>query len=101
MNKNSKKTVSQRICERLDIPVGSFGRISFVEAAGNRELCISGCEGLRVYTDKKVVLELCDGVMTVRGEGLSLHSFSDGRVSVSGVISGISYGESSEDGNDG
>ena len=93
MNRNGKKTISQRICETLDIPVGTFGRISFVEVAGNRELGISGCEGLMVYTGERIVLTLCDGVITVCGEGLELHSFSGGRVSISGTISGISYGD--------
>ena len=96
MNKNPKKPLSQRIAETLDIPVGTFGRISFIEAVGSRELCISGCEGLITYTGECVVLELCDGRLTVRGAGLELHSFSGGRVSVSGRIKGILYGERGE-----
>ena len=92
MNKNKKKPLSQRICETLDIPVGTFGKISFIEATGNRELGISGCESLLAYTGERIVLELCDGVITVLGDGLELRSFSGGRVAVSGTISGISYG---------
>lgn len=97
MNKNPKKPISQRICETLDIPVGTFGRISFLEAAGSRELCISGCESLVTYTDNRVVLDLCDGRLTVRGAALELHSFSGGRVSVSGRIKGIIYGTEETD----
>lgn len=93
MSKKIKKPISQRLCETLDIPVGTFGKISFIEAVGNRELCVSGCLGLISYTDRLVILELCDGILTVSGSLLELHSFSGGRVSVSGVISGISYGE--------
>lgn len=92
MSKNIKKSLHQRLCETLDIPVGTFGRISFIEAAGNRELSISGCESLVTYTDELVVLELCDGCLTVRGEGLELRSFTGGRVMVSGVITNIGYG---------
>lgn len=92
MSKHKRKPLSQRICETLDIPVGTFGKISFIEAAGNRELGISGCESLLIYTEERIVLELCDGVITVLGEGLELRSFSGGRVSVNGTISGISYG---------
>jgi len=93
MNKNRKKPLSQRICETFDIPVGTFGKISFVEATGNRELGISGCEALLNYGSDRIVLRLCDGIITVLGEGLELRSFSGGRVTVNGIITGISYGE--------
>jgi len=99
MNKNKKKPISQQICETLDIPVGTFGRISFIEAVGNRQLDISGCESLLAYTDERIVLELCDGVITVIGNGLELRSFSGGRVAVNGSISGINYGSPDGDGN--
>lgn len=92
MNKTSKKSLSRRICETLDIPVGTFGRISFIEAIGNRELSVSGCESLVVYTEELVVLELCDGTLSVKGNGLELRSFTGGRVTVSGTISAIGYG---------
>jgi len=105
MNKNtskiSKKPLSQRLCETLDIPMGTFGRVSFVEAAGNRELGISGCVGLLTYTDRRIVLGLCDGMLTVTGESLELCSFSGGRVSLCGIISSIIYGDVSEAEDDG
>ncbi len=100
MNKKHKKPLSQRICERLDIPVGTFGRISFIEAVGNREVSVDGCEGLVAYTEELVVLILCDGFLSIRGTGLELHSFSYGRVSVSGIISNICYGNESGTAND-
>ncbi len=101
MSKKNKKPFSQRLCETLDIPVGTFGKISFIEAVGNRELCVDGCEGLVTYTDDLVILILCDGLLTVRGSGLELRSFSGGRVSVSGVISNICYGEEGRVADDG
>ena len=92
------KPWSQRLCETLDIPVGTFGRISFIEAVSNRELCVSGCEGLMSYTAERVELALCDGQLTVLGNALELHSYTGGRVSVSGVITGIRYGKAEGDG---
>ncbi len=92
MSKIGKKPLSQRMCETLDIPVGTFGRISFIEAVGNRELSISGCESLTSYTGEKVILELCDGRLTVTGTELELRSFSGGSVLVNGVITSIIYG---------
>lgn len=100
MSNNRKKPLSQRILERLDIPVGTFGRISFIEAVGNREISVDGCEGLVAYTEELVVLILCDGFLSIRGTELELHSFSCGRVSVSGIISSICYGNESESAND-
>ncbi len=93
MSKKIKKPISQRICESLDVPEGAFGRTSFVEAVGNRELTVIGCEGLRTYTDSRVVLELCDGIFCVLGKDLELRSFIDGAVTVRGIISSVHYGE--------
>ncbi len=93
MSKKNKKPLSQRICETLDVPVGTFGRISFIEAVGNREVCIDGCEGIATYTDSEVSLLLCDGELTLKGAKLELKSFSLGRVSVSGIIHSINYGD--------
>lgn len=100
MNKKTKKPISQRLCETLDIPVGTFGKISFIEAVGNREICVSGCEGLISYTDELIVLELCDGILKIKGSILEMQSFSGGRVSVNGIISDINYGEKGQTRND-
>ena len=97
MNKNKKRPLSERICESLDIPVGTFGKISFIEAIGNRELTVSGCEGLLTYTDSRAVLRMCDGVLTVDGEGLELRSFAGGRVAVRGTVTCIRYGSEGEE----
>lgn len=100
MNKKAKKTISQRICESFDIPVGTFGGCSGVEVIGNREASICGCEGLVSYTDGEVILTLCDSTVSVRGEGLTLRSFSGGRISVCGRIDCIRYGDVSEGSDD-
>lgn len=92
MSKKTKKSISKRLCDTFDIPVGTFGNISFMEAVSNRELSISGCEYLVTYTEELVILELCDGRLSVRGTGLELRSFTGGRVTISGVISDIGYG---------
>ncbi len=99
MSKKTKKSLSSRFCDTLDIPVGTFGHISFIEAVSNRELSVCGCETLITYTEELVVLELCDGKLTVRGNELELRSFTGGRVTISGTISNIGYGvrECSED----
>ncbi len=100
MNKSKKKPLSQRVCENLDVPMGTFGRTSFIEAVGNRQVTVSGCEGLHTYTENKIVLELCDGPIILSGQSLELKSFSGGDVAVTGIITDIHYGEEIEDGND-
>ena len=96
MSKNKKIPAVQRVCEQLDIPVGTLGKISFIEAVGNRELTVSGCVGLLTYSENKVVLRLCDGFVTVCGDDLELRSFAGGRVGVRGILRCISYGEARE-----
>lgn len=100
MIKRIKKPISQRLCESLDIPCGTLGRTSFLEAVGNREVTVGGCLYLKTYRDDLVVLELCDGVISVSGRELELKSFSNGDISVSGIISRICYGEEPGDQND-
>ncbi|MBQ8248966.1 MAG: YabP/YqfC family sporulation protein [Clostridia bacterium] len=97
MNKKAKKPISQRICESLDIPVGTFGRCSSTEAVGNREVSLCGCERLVSYTDVRVILKLCDNTVSICGEGLTMRSFSGGRISVCGRIDSICYGEARDD----
>ena len=92
MNKKSKKSLSQRICEGLDIPDGTLSRSSTAEALGNREVCFGGCEGLVSYTECEVILSLCDNTVSVSGDGLVLRSFSGGRIAVCGRIDCIRYG---------
>ena len=87
-----KPPLGERLLRALDVPVGAIGSVSFIEASGNRELEISGCTGLEVYTSERIVLILCDGALTIKGIGLELRSFSGGAVSVSGRISGIIFG---------
>lgn len=94
--RQDKLPLAQRLLRSLDIPLGTFGRISFIEATGNREVNIEGCIGLADYTGERVSLELCDGFVTIRGRGLELCSFSDGRMSVSGMITSINYGRECE-----
>lgn len=100
MIKNSKRPLGQRISEMLDMPLGTFGKVSSVEATGKREVTVCGCEGLLTYTDTKAVLRLCDGVVSVCGEGLELRSFAGGRVMVRGSIGSIIYGECGGAGDD-
>lgn len=89
MSKNKKISPLQRLCEGLDIPVGTFGKSSFIEAVGKREVTVSGCEGLVNYTENEVELRLCDGVVNISGEGLELQSFTLGRVAVRGRVTCI------------
>lgn len=92
MSKGKKIPIGQRVCERLDIPVGTLGKSSFVEAVGSREITVSGCEGLINYTDSEVVLRLCDGMVSVSGEELELRSFAGGRILVRGRVRCIRLG---------
>ncbi len=89
MSKNKKIPFSQRLCEGLDIPVGTFGKNSFIEAVGKREVTVSGCEGLVNYTENEVELRLCDGVVNISGDGLELQSFTHGRIAVRGRVTCI------------
>ncbi len=98
MSKGKKIPLGQRVCERLDIPSGTLTNTSFVEIAGSREVTLSGCEALVNYSETEVKLRLCDGEISISGEGLELRSFSGGRIAVRGAVRSICLG--GEGGND-
>ncbi len=93
MPNNEKKTLLQKLCSFLDIPYGILGKVSFTETAGNKELEISGCIGVIAYTTDKIVLRLCDRILTVCGTGLEFCTFAGGSVSIIGIIRTIEFGE--------
>ncbi len=90
--KERKAPFSERLRHAFDIPAGTFGKCSYIGLTGRRELEISGCEGLESYGGERVVLRLCDGLLTIDGSGLVLTSFSGGSMIVCGEVERISLG---------
>lgn len=94
--KKSGIPIFEKMRRSLDIPAGTFGKCSYLCVSGNRELEISGCEGLEIYTGEEIVLLLCDGVLRIEGRELELSSFSGGTIIVNGLIDRLILGDSED-----
>lgn len=91
MNRSEKEPFLERLRRTLDIPADALGGHSHIEVFGFCELELDGCSSLEEYSDSRIVLLLCDGCLTVIGEGLELSSFSNGAMRVNGQIRSISF----------
>lgn len=84
--------LSQRICRSLDLPAGTIGKSSFVEITGGQELTADRCEALVKYSSDTIILEMCDGFLTIKGGLLEIRSFSGGCAVISGRIASVILG---------
>ena len=64
---------------------------SEVSVIGSREVLAGGVRAICEYTENSVSLKLCDTVLTVRGEGLTMRNYYGGAVCVCGEIRGLDF----------
>ena len=81
-----KKTVGRIISEVFDIPLEGIANIPCAELIGNTILNIDGCIGIKKYENNEIIIRCKSYLINVQGNSLSMLTFSQGRVSVRGVI---------------
>lgn len=67
-----------------------------LEMNTKKELYISGCKGILAYTDDKVALDVDEVEISVYGENISMLSYADGEMYISGNILRIEFEQKSE-----
>lgn len=67
-----------------------------LEMNTKKELYISGCKGILAYTDDKVTLDVDEVEISVYGENISMLSYADGEMYISGNILRIEFEQKSE-----
>lgn len=77
----------------LVLPEEIYGSGPFIELRGRREICIQGCRKILLCETDAVRLSLREGVLAVRGRGLSCTTYFAGAVSIRGVICGVEFEE--------
>ncbi|MBQ7226492.1 MAG: YabP/YqfC family sporulation protein [Clostridia bacterium] len=83
----SKKSFSQFINEKFDIPLDAIASVPTAQMIGNTILSIDGCVGIKKYETEEIVIRTRDYMLKISGESLSMLTFSNGRVSIRGEIS--------------
>lgn len=81
-----KKTMGQIISDVFDIPLEGIANVPNTQIIGNTIMNIEGCIGIKKYECEEIILKAKDYTLSILGESLSMLAFSQGRVSVRGII---------------
>ena len=64
---------------------------SELTVTGGEDVLACGCEGIVCYSSECVSLKLCDMILHVRGQALTMKSYYGGAVRVTGRIEGLQF----------
>lgn len=81
-------SVISSIC---DIPPQSISGVPQLEISGDGFVTVSGCTGIEEYTDELLLIKTKMNKIRIIGEKLNLSTFSEDRLSVSGLIKTVSF----------
>lgn len=95
MGKGKRKIhIRKRIAEVLDLPLDALCNMTRVTILSNCQMLIESYDGIYFYSDKEIIITLADKMLSVSGEHLEVEGASDERMMISGVITGLKYGDS-------
>ena len=78
-----------RVWQRLEGAASEYSS-SQIMIGSDRELILSGCTGLKEYSESRVVLDAIDLRAVITGRELELKSFATGEICVLGHIESLS-----------
>ena len=81
-----KKSMGQFISSVFDVPIEGIANIPNAQIIGNVMLDIDGCVGIKKYEEDEIILRCKEYLIKIKGESLSMLTFSMGHVSVRGNI---------------
>lgn len=81
-----KRHIEEILSDKFDIPLEGITSVPNAQFVGNSQLSIEGCIGIKKYEPDEIIIRAKDYILTVSGSSLSMLTFSQGRVSVRGVI---------------
>lgn len=81
-----KRHIEEILSDKFDIPLEGIASVPNAQFVGNSQLSIDGCIGIKKYESDEIVIRAKDYMITVSGSSLSMLTFSQGRVSVRGLI---------------
>lgn len=85
-----RMSIIKKLLLGAQIPPSAVGAESRVELNGGREVILEGCESVLEYTSERVVIRMCDGVISLVGSGLEMANYGEHTVTVSGKLGEIS-----------
>lgn len=88
-----KRNLKKRLSRLTDLPESSFGLCPFVAIEGNGAVKVDACLEILSYEDDEVRLRLQGMIAVVRGARLTLRSYGDRSVRITGRIDGVDLSE--------
>jgi len=81
----------EELSDRLKLPMGYLGNVSFLTVSGRNEVEINGCRGLIDYEDEYIRLRLCDCTLLVGGSSLTLKTYYGNQMVIAGKINRLEF----------
>ena len=92
--KKPKKTLAERtlrLGDSLDLPAQLLPGFCHVELWQNRQAAVDGVKGVLSYSESSVQLSLGSLVVTFRGAELTIRSYQQEQLQLTGTIAEIHY----------
>lgn len=89
----SKRSFSDWMIERLDIPADVMCGGLRAELRGRHSLTVHGCGRITEYTSERISLAVHGAILVVNGEDLECNSYLAGAVGINGRIDKITFEE--------
>ena len=84
-----KNKISKIFSESFSIPLDLISEIPNAQFTGNKQINVDGCQGIKKYDKSEIIIRCKRYNLSIQGEGLSLLTFTQGRLCIKGKI--LSY----------
>ncbi len=84
-----KRKISHIIADVFDVPLEGIANVPNLQLIGNTILNIDGCVGIKKYESDEIILRSKEFLIHICGDSLSMSTFSQGRISIRGLITAV------------
>lgn len=88
-----KKSLDKIVSKVFDVPLDGISNIPCADFIGNTILNIDGCIGIKKYETNEIIIRSKAFLISILGDELTMITFSEGRVSIRGIIKTYSMEE--------
>ncbi|MBE6662995.1 MAG: hypothetical protein E7602_00655 [Ruminococcaceae bacterium] len=88
-----KKSLDKIVSKVFDVPLDGISNIPCADFIGNTILNIDGCTGIKKYETNEIIIRSKAFLISILGDELTMITFSEGRVSIRGIIKTYSMEE--------
>jgi len=96
MKKRRRRKIYEIIAAMCEISSDVVGKIPVFVLRGKHEMEVTGCVGVREYTEEKIILSIGKELFTVSGDSLELTDFREDVLYIRGNIAAMYFGTEDE-----